>query len=83
MKTDSQNIKIVTVDDDPYARGEPTVYYNDKFVSPTEVFYCWLEHWEHGNVPTPNKDFYLKYKKQWDAYVRRVKWTGFRHHRGQ
>lgn len=39
------SVEIVRIGDDPFGRGEPTVFYRDKSISDTEVFYLWVKFW--------------------------------------
>lgn len=42
----SPSIEIVRVGDDPFGRGEPTVFYRDHRINEgKDVFYLWVEHW--------------------------------------
>jgi hypothetical protein len=51
-----EDVEIVRVGDDPFGRGEPTVFYRDWNInSGREVFYLWVSHWKtmypHIKIP--------------------------------
>jgi hypothetical protein len=42
----TDHITVVRVSDDPFGRGEPTVFYTDSSFEPVgEVYYLWLSQW--------------------------------------
>lgn len=49
-------IEVVRVDDDPFGRGERTVFYRDYRINEgKDVFYLWVCHWRrmHPDIPLP------------------------------
>ena len=46
---DGPSVEVVRVGDDPFGRGEPTVFYRDYRINyGRDVFYMWVEHWSNS-----------------------------------
>lgn len=48
-----ESIQIVRIGEDPHGRNEPTVFYHDRSIHPTDVFYLWVKFWPEDWPPLP------------------------------